>query len=64
MTYRLDWHQILGSFADGTSVICYLTSSANELNNYLLERLITGHQWKMSFNPDPSKQAQEIIFLS
>ena len=25
-------------------------------------RLLWGQQWKISFNPDPSKQAQEVIF--
>ena len=29
---------------------------------YVLQ--VTGHiKWKMSFNPDRSKQAQEVIFL-
>ena len=27
-----------------------------------LVNLIMAHQWKMSFNPDLNKQAQEVIF--
>ena len=36
--------------------------SANALNNDLLKINNWAYQWKMSFNPDPSKQAQEMIF--
>ena len=39
-----------------------ITSSANELNNDLKKISDWAFQWKMSFNPDPSKQAQEVIF--
>ena len=39
-----------------------MTSSANILNNDLLKINNWAYQWKMSFNPDPSKQAQEVIF--
>ena len=39
-----------------------ITTSANELNNYLKKISDWAFQWKMSFNPDPSKQAQEVIF--
>ena len=39
-----------------------MTSSANILNNGLLKINNWAYQWKMSFNPDPSKQAQEVIF--
>ena len=53
------------NFADDTSlfsVIHDVGTSANELNNdfYQINKWV--FQWKMSFNPDPSKQAQEIIF--
>ena len=53
-------------FADDTSlfsVVRDMTSSANILNNDLLKINNWAYQWKMSFNPDPSKQAQEVIFL-
>ena len=33
-----------------------------ELNNDLLKISEWAHQWKMSFNPDPSKQAVEVYF--
>ena len=52
-------------FADDTSlfsVIDDVDTSANELNNDLYQINKWAFQWKMSFNPDPSKQAQEIIF--
>ena len=36
--------------------------TANNLNNGLKEINKWTFQWKMSFNPDPTKQAQEVIF--
>ena len=36
--------------------------SVNALNNDLLKINDWAYQWKMSFNPDSSKQAQEVIF--
>ena len=36
--------------------------TANNLNNDLKEINKWAFQWKMSFNPDPTKQAQELIF--
>ena len=36
--------------------------SANALNNGLLKINNWTYHWKMSFNSDPSKQAQEVIF--
>ena len=52
-------------FADDTSFFSVahdVNTSASDINNYL--KLISDwvFQWKMSFNQDPSKQAQEIIF--
>ena len=35
---------------------------ANEINDDLKKIEAWAHQWKMSFNPDPLKQAQEVIF--
>ena len=37
-------------------------TSANELNNDLKKVSNWAFQWKMSFNPDPNKLAQEVIF--
>ena len=45
-----------------SSVVNDRTISANELNNDLLKIRSWAYQWKMNFNPDPSKQAQEVIF--
>ena len=33
-----------------------------QLNNDLLKISKWAYQWKMSFNPDVSKQAQEVVF--
>ena len=52
-------------FADDTSLFSVthdITTSANELNNNLKKISDWAFQWKMSFNLDPSKQAQEVIF--
>ena len=52
-------------FADDTSLFSVthdITTSANKLNNDLKKIGDWAFQWKMSFNPDPSKQAQEVIF--
>ena len=52
-------------FADDTSLFNEahdINISANELNNDLKKVSNWAFQWKMSFNPDPSKQAQEVIF--
>ena len=52
-------------FADDTSLfsIAYdINASSNDLNNDLKIISDWAYQWKMSFNPDPAKQAQEVIF--
>ena len=52
-------------FADDTSFFSLthdITTSANELNNNLKKISDWVFQWKMSFNLDLSKQAQEVIF--
>ena len=52
-------------FADDTSlfsVVENMPKSANELNNDLTRISTWAFQWKMNFNPDPTKQAQEVIF--
>ena len=52
-------------FADDTSLFSVLhngNTTAKELNNDLIKISRWAYQWKMSFNPDPSKQAQEVIF--
>ena len=52
-------------FADGTSLFSVVHNSnttAKELNNDLVKISRWAYQWKMSFSPDLSKQAQEVIF--
>ena len=52
-------------FADDTSLYSVVkdpTVSAFELNHDLDIISKWAIQWKMSFNPDPSKQAQEVLF--
>ena len=52
-------------FVDDTSlfsVVHEIDTSANNLNHDLEKNSEYAFQWKMRFNPDPTKQAQEIIF--
>ena len=52
-------------FADDTmlfSIVKDPTISANELNNDLDLIQKWAHQWKLEFNPDPTKQANEVLF--
>ena len=52
-------------FADDTSLFSVahdINTSATELNKDLKKINDWAFQWKMTFNPDRSKQAQEIIF--
>ena len=50
-------------FANDTSLFSVdVSASARELNNDLKKINKWAFQWKMSFNPNPSKQAQEVIF--
>ena len=52
-------------FADDTSlfsVVSKINESANQMNMDLEKISLWAYQWKMSFNPDISKQAQEVIF--
>ena len=44
------------------SVIHDSSTTRNELNDDLVKISNWAYQWKMSFNPDPNKQAQEVIF--
>ena len=50
-------------FADDTSLFSRVfnkDTSQDELNNDLQKE--NAFQWKMQFNPDPNKQAQEAVF--
>ena len=52
-------------FADDTSIFTVVkdkNESANVLNNDLILISRWAYNWKMLFNPDPSKPAQEVIF--
>ena len=52
-------------FADDTSLFSVLHDSQNSANvlNKDLEMIHNwAFQWKLNFNPDPTKQAQEVIF--
>ena len=53
------------SFADDAllfSVVHNADTTAKELNNDLVKISSWDYQWKMSFNADRRKQAQEVIF--
>ena len=52
-------------FADDASLFSVVHSAnttAEESNNDLVKVSSWAYQWKMSFNSDPSKQAQKVIF--
>ena len=52
-------------FADDTSMFSIVRGHINtsqKLNNDLDKVSLRANEWKMYFNPDPSKQAQELIF--
>ena len=52
-------------FADDTSFFSFLhntQTSANDLNKDLKIINNWAFKWKMNFNPDPTKQAHEVIF--
>ena len=52
-------------FADDTSLFSTvqdITTSTVSLNNDLTKISEWAVQWKMNFNPDPNKQAQELLF--
>ena len=52
-------------FADDTSlfsVVQHINSTANDLNRDLMKISDWAFQWKMRFNADLQKQAQEVIF--
>ena len=52
-------------FADDTSLFSIVkdpTTSAPELNHDLDVISLWARQWKMSFNPDPTKQAVQVSF--
>ena len=52
-------------FADHTSlfsVACNANNTANKLNSDLEKNNKWANQRKISFNPHPSRQAQEVIF--
>ena len=54
-------------FADDTSLFSVIFGkdfSAKNLNDNLNRINNLAFQWKMSFNPDPNKQTQEVFFLA
>ena len=55
---------MLSFFADDTMLFSIVKDpivSANDLNHDLDNIYQWAHQWKMEFNPDPTKQATEVI---
>ena len=60
-----DLVSIVKLLADETSlfsVVCDRNISTYELNNDMQKISEWAYKWKMSFNPDLNKQAQEVIF--
>ena len=69
LIYINDLHENLVSnpklFADDASLFSVISNkqlSVQNVNEDLNKINQWAFQWKMSFNPDPSKQAQEVIF--
>ena len=61
----MDFNLRLNCFADDKSlfsVVSNINNSSEELNRDLILINNWAFQWKMSFNPDPNKQAAEVIF--
>ena len=60
-----DLSTIAKLFGDDTSlfsIVKNVNTSGSHLNHDLSKIRNWAFQWKISFNPDPSKQAQEVIF--
>ena len=52
-------------FEDGTSLFSVVNSasvSASSPNNNLVKMRDWAFNWKISFNPDPTKQVEEVVF--
>ena len=69
LIYRNDLHEGLSTyaklFADDTSLFFIIhdrQTFGNDLNKDLKMIRDWGFQWKMTVNPNPTKQAQEVIF--
>ena len=63
LIYQMKWSNTK-LFADDTSLFAIVkdkSKSANILNNDLFLISRWAYNWKMLFNPDPSKSAQEVI---
>ena len=66
-TTSLDKSSLFKMFADDTSLISKVKDPSLSLSdlNYDLETINQlAHQWKVSFNPDPNKQAKVIFSQS
>ena len=50
-------------FADDTMLYSVVKDSASELNHDLVIIQQWAYQWKMVFNPDPTKQANEVFHV-
>ena len=60
-----NWKPTVKHFPDNTSIFHLAkdhNTSAEILNHDLTRISEQACKWKMSFNPDPSKQAQEVLF--
>ena len=64
MILRKALSRTLSFFADDTffSIVHDPVVSAEEQNHDLNLISKWAHQWKMCFNPNPTKQAEEILF--
>ena len=58
----MTYHQVQSSLQMIPRCFLYVDASAKELNDDLAKVQDWALQWKISFNPDISKQEQEVIF--
>ena len=65
MIYQLNLNSNFKLFANDTSLFSIVfdpLEKANSLNKDLDKIRGKAEQWKIAFNPDPIKQAQEVVF--
>ena len=62
MTYLTIYQQLLSFFQMIRPIVQNVNNSPSHLNSDLSKISNLAFQWKMSFNRDPSKQSQEVIF--
>ena len=55
--------KMLEDYTSSFSIVHDANLAVNNLNNDLIKMGKWSLQWKINFNPDPSKQAQKVSFI-